>query len=69
MGRELRLAIAKKVKRDMHDNGHSQDFLAEYLHLSHVSINKRLQGRIDFKATEIKEIATLYKRDANYYLD
>lgn len=44
--------------------------LAEYMGISYQSLNKKLNGHVDFKRSEIKKIATRYSLDAEeiYYI-
>lgn len=41
-------------------NEHTKKDLARYLKISPTALNNKLKGRVEFKASEIKEIADLY---------
>lgn len=51
----------KKIKALMGANDHTNRFLAKVLKVTPATITKKLQGKIEFKASELKKIADLYE--------
>lgn len=51
----------KRIKALMGANDHTHRFLAKVLNVTPATISKKLKGKIEFKATEIKTIADLYQ--------
>lgn len=50
-------AIVAEVRAEMARQRRTQVALARHLGLSHVQLGKRLQGRMDFRVSELVEIA------------
>lgn len=50
----------KRIKALMGANDHTKRFLAKYLKVSETTISKKVSGKVEFKASELKSVADLY---------
>ena len=58
-----------KLKCLMGENDHTRKFIAKRLGITPSGLQKKLNGKSEFKASEIKILADLYKVSVDYFFN
>ena len=56
-----------KVKGLMAENGHTQAVIAEMLGITTYALRLKLQGKYEFKASELKKLSDYYNVPVDYF--
>lgn len=59
----------QKLKGLMAENNHTQGYVAKYLKLSADGLRRKMQGKSDFKVTEVLALAKLYNVKPEIFLN